>query len=586
MEKALEKSHIEMASSDVPVDNGTISAISGSWCERIEAVLDDSVLFLLKSYFPSIDVSNTKILARLSKCNPKLFEKNILEVISEFEIPNNSKDPLGWLLSCNNLVDDILLIDLRLLDLLKNRFWVNWNMLRELVGRKKKHKGNNNYDESIYLRLLEIIDKIDKYCWNRWYRWKYTFKISDVLNLLDKKNDLELLFFIDNMYGSNKLSELEAVCRNELGEIGNSFSWKPYNSPSYSKQNINKRVIYEQKTLASCNTFFGEWVTEDNFVKIFENYFNIVFDGKYNDFLQEIPMCVVKRADFLEKIVVLSSESHAMYKIFPLIEHLYNFWQQTDNINVSFKIEILSALECVSNLMSAAWAFWSFVYWLMSLWGDHSLEFFRYILSKHWNMKACDKVKLLPYFSDIPFESWDSLDEFINSIISEFWIHCLRPYYSSIVKKYKKLGVDYVNWGYSFKSESEKYFTHCLCNLLLPDTDISTIYSSWSWEFMSRGWIIGVQKFIFWGDVLDSQNINFWISTDRVDYHKYLEFKWKRLWWWVLYKDDSNKIIHVYGRSMDFWSVYAKFYPVIADIIWREYPGYEVGFWDPTYIYD
>ena len=187
MEKALEKSHIEMASSDVPVDNGTISAISGSWCERIEAVLDDSVLFLLKSYFPSIDVSNTKILARLSKCNPKLFEKNILEVISEFEIPNNSKDPLGWLLSCNNLVDDILLIDLRLLDLLKNRFWVNWNMLRELVGRKKKHKGNNNYDESIYLRLLEIIDKIDKYCWNRWYRWKYTFKISDVLNLLDKK---------------------------------------------------------------------------------------------------------------------------------------------------------------------------------------------------------------------------------------------------------------------------------------------------------------------------------------------------------------------------------------------------------------
>ena len=103
---------------------------------------------------------------------------------------------------------------------------------------------------------------------------------------------------------------------------------------------------------------------------------------------------------------------------------------------------------------------------------------------------------------------------------------------------------------------------------------------------MSRGWIIGVQKFIFWGDVLDSQNINFWISTDRVDYHKYLEFKWKRLWWWVLYKDDSNKIIHVYGRSMDFWSVYAKFYPVIADIIWREYPGYEVGFWDPTYIYD
>lgn len=291
-------------------------------------------------------------------------------------------------------------------------------------------------------------------------------------------------------------------------------------------------------------------------------------------------MCIIKREDFLEKVVNLSFETHQVHKIFPLIRHLYNFWQQ----NNQDKSEILLTLECISNLMSAKWIFWSFVFWLMSLRDkNHDLEFFKYILSKHWSLKACDKVKLLPYFSDIPFDSKDDLDQFINSIISEVWVQCLKPYYSSILRFYKKFDVNYVNWGYSFKSESENYLTHCLCNLLLPQTDVFTIYSRWSWEFLSKNWIIGTQKFILYVNALDSQNVNFWISTNRVDYHKDLSYKWKLLWWWFLFKDESNKIIHVFGKSQQFWYVYKKFYPVIEDILRKEFPWYAVDFWNPAY---
>lgn len=234
----------EWEHSVLPGSNRKVDSIPEGWRSTIISALDDSKLHTLEKYLPWIDFSSPKILGKLKWCNPKLFDENILEVIFKFEIPVNSNNPFGQFISCNNIVDEILWIDLMLLNLLKNRFNVNWDMLRELVSRKNKNNNVNDYFSFIYWRLVDIINYLDKYCWGC---CKFKFKISDALNLLNK-NRLEQLFFIDHVFSKKEYEKLKSSEINELMEIADSFwRWKVYNSPSRGKKKVNDESIKKKK---------------------------------------------------------------------------------------------------------------------------------------------------------------------------------------------------------------------------------------------------------------------------------------------------------------------------------------------------
>ena len=349
-----------------------------------------------------------------------------------------------------------------------------------------------------------------------------------------------------------------------------------------TRLNVENEKEMKEKRL-SCKDFFDNWITVDNFMAIFDIYFDIVFDGKDNEFLQSIPKEITMREDFLFSVVEKSLSEKSPHRIFPLFWFLNDFAKQGD----------FAPLDYVCMLMSIGWYFGSFISWMKDFRGG---VWFAHILSKYSDVSSEEKVKLLPYIKDIPFGSKEDLDDFLSSIemyeyntvktqinaeYIDLWCTFVKWHFREIMKLYQKFDKNYLVWSYKFGQVRE--YERVFDRLLLPDIDIFKIYSKWTWELLVEDWDIDFQKFILCARVRDPRNVDFCLSTGKVEYHEDLNYYWKIVWWWYLCKDDLNKIIYFFGYSGDFWSVEFKFYPIIIDILKKWFPDYEIKVWNPDY---
>ena len=167
--------------------------------------------------------------------------------------------------------------------------------------------------------------------------------------------------------------------------------------------------------------------------------------------------------------------------------------------------------------------------------------------------------------------------------MNKFWVLCLRPHFLEIIKIEKSFNKNYPIWSYDFYgSNCTDYKWFCKDSVCMHN-DIYDVYTKWSWKLLYKN-IITDQRFILWWKIIDSQNIDFYLLTDRdARDHRSLYHSWQCFWWWFLTKDDLDKKIYVYGYSCDLWWVHTKLYPVISDIFGKEFPEYEVVFWNPRY---
>ena len=116
-------------------------------------------------------------------------------------------------------------------------------------------------------------------------------------------------------------------------------------------------------------------------------------------------------------------------------------------------------------------------------------------------------------------------------------------------------------------------------------------YKKWSWEFICKireeigtgllSWY--PQKYVLRAEVIDSENINFYLATDyEAENHRDISWwRWNIVWWWCIMRKEGSKEIFIFDKSIEFWPVKEKLFPVVTDILEKEFPWYQIKFWDP-----
>jgi len=368
------------------------------------------------------------------------------------------------------------------------------------------------------------------------------------INLLQSRNEARL----------SLIGYLNGCISKDNQRIGNIKS----NSPWERSRVVGSKKRAREEGRKKCDDYFKSWITIDNCGFIFSEYVDIIFDGDDCDkYLSQVPSEVINSKYFFDKLFDVS------------------FWKVHDSspknyyrVTYLFKYLSVDALNYAFTCMLNSWYLNVMIWVCLS---DKKSSLYNYILSKYSEMKAENKVKLLPYINDIHFVSDDDCRSFFDCIISEFWCFPLVPYRNKVPQLK----------DFHATINSDEYLENCKKLLLFGEKPIENLYTYWSW---SVSWDISwwKQKFLLETFIFDSENCNFGLVTNpEARYHKDMRYGccWDILCWWYLKKSETLSTIFVFGSSIDFWNIPPRLYPVIEDILRRQYPWYDVEFWNPDY---
>lgn len=208
------------------------------------------------------------------------------------------------------------------------------------------------------------------------------------------------------------------------------------------------------------------------------------------------------------------------------------------------------------------------------------------------------KVKLLPYLDSIEFNSLDDFRSFIGDIKDKYGLRCLIPHFNTISQIERSFWATdtseiYTSSMYDNPEYIKKYRKSSMEELQFYDRNVFEVYKKWSWEFISRIHNktgtdlldLSTQKYVLRADVIDSENINFYLATDYgARYHKDIYWwRWNIIWWWYIMKNEKSKQIFIFGYSADFWDLNINLFPIVTDILKRYFQWYQVELWNLDY---